>query len=555
MSVITPSSDLYLIRSPLEADMKHQLDFANEEAQFTYFTTNLDKKYYDEFTYIRKDNMIKVNECIDDILTYNYIIYRNESYGSKWFYAFITRMEYVNNETTAIYFSLDVWQTWQFNLVLRRSFVEREHVDDDSVGLHTIDENLGTGEYVINSVTDKTICEPTANGSWIAMAVTEVPTNSQGTSILPSAVTSRMYNGIIQGCYLLLFEYNTTGIESLSNVITWYDSKMKKDAIVSLYALPKNIYDSNHTMSLSYNDPFVADIFWFTSNGGASDLGSTTLTRNTTLNGYTPKNNKMYCFPTNYIMVTNNYGINNVYHWEDFTNTASATFNYRGVVTEGSSVKAFPTNYKKNSTANSGFAYGIDLGNTPTFSWLSDFYLNWQAQNGIASGQDSANNLVNAFNNVPEGDASPKNALQYFGGLVEAGVEHLGATINIVKNALGTHQAKMTPDQVNGQSTGDLNFAIGKCGFTYYQISVRAEVARVIDDYYSMFGYKVNAMKVPNLKSRTNWNYVKLVDANFLGNIPQDDMQALKSIFYNGITIWHNPSTFLDYSQTNSIVV
>ena len=31
-------------------------------------------------------------------------------------------------------------------------------------------------------------------------------------------------------------------------------------------------------------------------------------------------------------------------------------------------------------------------------------------------------------------------------------------------------------------------------------------------------------------------------------------MQKIKDIFDNGITFWHNPSTFLDYSQSNNIV-
>ena len=34
MSVITPSSDLYLLHAPLEADMNHQMNFADATAQF-----------------------------------------------------------------------------------------------------------------------------------------------------------------------------------------------------------------------------------------------------------------------------------------------------------------------------------------------------------------------------------------------------------------------------------------------------------------------------------------------------------------------------------------
>ena len=38
---------------------------------------------------------------------------------------------------------------------------------------------------------------------------------------------------------------------------------------------------------------------------------------------------------------------------------------------------------------------------------------------------------------------------------------------------------------------------------------------------------------------------------NLLGDIPQDDMALIRSYFDNGITLWHNPQTFLDYSQNN----
>jgi hypothetical protein len=69
-----------------------------------------------------------------------------------------------------------------------------------------------------------------------------------------------------------------------------------------------------------------------------------------------------------------------------------------------------------------------------------------------------------------------------------------------------------------------------------------------------MFGYKVNEVKIPNTEGRTNWNYVKTIDCNFEGDIPQMYLNKIKEIFNNGITLWHNASTFLDYSQSNTIV-
>lgn len=556
MSVITPSSDLYLLHAPLEADMNHQLNFANATTQYNYFTSLPNTFFADDFTYVRKDGLVKVEACMDDIITYNYLMYKNTAFGDKWFYAFITRMEFLSPNVTAVYFKTDTWQTWQFDIQIKKCFVEREHVNDDTAGLHTIDEGIGTGEYIINSVTNKTICAPDTNGGWIALSVTELPEYTGGGTIKPSSLKSRMYNGIIQGTYLMLFEYNTNGIESLSNVIDYYINQGKSEAIVSLYALPKDIYPSTSIMSQSYADPFTGDVYWLSSATGATSMGTTTITRNTTLNGYTPKNKKLLCAPFNYLLVTNNNGINNSYYYEDFTTPSSVAFNYSGVVCEGSSVKAYPVNYKKNATNYAGYAFGIDMGNTPSFSWNSDYYLNWQAQNGIKSGLNTASKVTSAFMNIPEkgNEATASDVFEYFGNIFKAGVQHLGASIDIVKNALGMHQASITPDQVNGESTGDLNFSIGKCGFTFYQMSIKSEVASVIDEFFSMFGYKVNSNKIPNLTGRTNWNYVKLHDANIVGNIPQPDMQDIKSMFQHGVTIWHNPSTFLDYSQSNNIV-
>lgn len=92
----------------------------------------------------------------------------------------------------------------------------------------------------------------------------------------------------------------------------------------------------------------------------------------------------------------------------------------------------------------------------------------------------------------------------------------------------------------------------GRNGFSFYKMTIKQEYAKIIDDFFSMFGYKVNEVKIPNVTGRQNWNYVKTIDANILGDIPQEDMQKLKDIFNSGVTFWHNPNTFLDYSQSNN---
>lgn len=83
-------------------------------------------------------------------------------------------------------------------------------------------------------------------------------------------------------------------------------------------------------------------------------------------------------------------------------------------------------------------------------------------------------------------------------------------------------------------------------------MSIKQEYAKIIDDFFTMFGYKVNTLKIPNLNSRSQWNYIKTNNCNILGEIPQEDLQKLKNMFNGGLTLWHNPNTFLDYSQENN---
>ena len=102
------------------------------------------------------------------------------------------------------------------------------------------------------------------------------------------------------------------------------------------------------------------------------------------------------------------------------------------------------------------------------------------------------------------------------------------------------------------QTAETLTHVHGRNGFSFYKMAIKQEYAKIIDDFFSMYGYKVNEVKIPNVTGRQNWNYVKTIDCNLLGDIPQEDMQKLKDIFNTGVTFWHNPNTFLDYSQSNN---
>lgn len=124
---LSPNTDLFILKCPLTLSNKHQITFQNKQEQFEYFNS-LPKIEIEPTSYQRKNEVIRFPEHIDKIIQYNYCMYQNENYTNKWIYAFITNMRYINDNMTEISISTDVFQTWQFDLIFKQSFIEREMI-------------------------------------------------------------------------------------------------------------------------------------------------------------------------------------------------------------------------------------------------------------------------------------------------------------------------------------------------------------------------------------------------------------------------------------------
>ena len=215
----------------------------------------------------------------DDIYKCNYMMFRNTAYGNKWFYAFITGIEYVNDNCTNVTFEIDVMQTWFFVHNMDACFVEREHPVTDEIGEHYEPENVDTGEYVFNDF-----------GSLLQsikpLAVIIMVNDTSGSP------NGNLYDGIYGGCSLHAFNSNDT--ETITNFLNQY--AQKPEAVVAMYMCPAIAVGSaipsgkgvNVTKSQSCYNTFV---------------NAAKLTENLTLNGYKPKCKKLYTYPYNFYSV------------------------------------------------------------------------------------------------------------------------------------------------------------------------------------------------------------------------------------------------------------
>ena len=522
MGAITPQTEVRLIKCPIESDNRNQMTFSNATAQYNYFNS-LPHLNVDNFTYQRKDSIIRYPAHIDSILEYNYVMYQNEGYSDRWFYAFITGMEYVNDNMTYITIKTDVFQTWQFDMVWKRSFIEREHVNDDTLGKNTIPENVETGPY---KMYDHLIDSYNTQ-------VTLVTLSTVGPSDLES-YTLNTYNNIpTPGVYCRW----SGNLNSLKTFISNLNSNGKIDALISFFICP------------TWLAPITGGTVYVDESATVSSQ-SLGISRISTLDGYTPKNKKLLTYPYCYIGMSNGIGQFNTYRQERWSLTNNEMkVDMLGVLVPSASIKAIPKDYNGVPTA---IDESITIGKFPQLAWSNDLYTNWQTQNGVNVGGVKLGATESAVGGslLKMGVGA---AMLSSGNVMGAGF--VGSGISDVFGAVQqNYQHSLVPNAIEGSlNSGDVTTMAGQNALHVYRMGVSNEYAKIIDNYFSMYGYKVNEVKIPNLTARVNWDYVKTIGANIEGNIPEGDLNELKLIFNNGVTLWHKPSTYLDYSQNNAI--
>ena len=529
MSAITPQTELRLIKCPIESDNRNQITFTNTTAQYNYFNS-LPHLEVDNFTYQRKDSVIRYPAHIDSILTYNYVMYKNENYSNKWFYAFITKMEYVNDNMTLITIHTDVYQTWMFDMVWKRSFVEREHVNDDTIGKHTIPEGLETGEYVCTKM-DTT---NTFDELCIVTASTVGPSDLENYDM-------NIYNKIPSPVVYCRWDLNNTatGLNGLKSFINSLNNHSKIDAMQYMFFAPTWLCNrASGTVYIEESNNY---------NSYVLELNSIN-----SLNGYTPTNKKLLCYPYCYFGMSNSVGQFNILKqelWEKYQGAYNVLVD--GVLSAGCSIKAIPYRYKG---IYENYDEGITLGKFPQLSWTNDLYTNWQTQNGINIGGIRLNATETGYLKAGA-QLAVGTALASSGDIVGGGSLVAGGVNSVFNTMQEQYQHSLQPNGVEGSlNAGDITTIAGGNKLFVYTYTIKQEYAKIIDNFFNLYGYKVNDLKIPNITGRTNWNYVKTNGANIEGDIPEDHLNEIKSLFNNGITLWHNSSTYLDYSQSNSIV-
>ena len=137
-------------------------------------------------------------------------------------------------------------------------------------------------------------------------------------------------------------------------------------------------------------------------------------------------------------------------------------------------------------------------GKFPTCSWSEDAYTNWLTMNGVNIGGLTLNAEQKGY--VGGGLMAGLGALQLLSGNIIGGATMAQGFGQIASTMQESYRHSLVPDTFKGNiNAGDYLNASGRNGFYFYKMSITEEYARSIDNFFSIYGYKVNSPLYSNV--------------------------------------------------------
>ena len=532
---IEPQTNIKILKGvPLDSSYTHTIVFSSKSAQSSYFSGKVKHNLTNQ-TYQRvKRGYARVGIAAESLYDCNYIMWQNTAFGTKWFYAFITSVEYVNNTCSEIRFEIDVMQTWYFDADVDMAYVDRQHSATDYIGDNTAPEPVPVGNTKMN------FYEKVVDLSDMRYLIAVLNLNDE--------VTGYIYNKVYSGAHIFVAK---SAID-VNIIINGY--AQQPDNIVAIYMCPKDLLPVDYQKNMGWIDTntYTPPKYKEYAAMSATD----------TLNGYLPHNCKLYTYPYNFLHVDNGAGAELNLRYEYFAHGQPQLMMW-GCFTQPVQVNLYPYRYRVSgqpAETNPDYvlnAESLQIANFPMCSWRVDSYQAWVAQNSlpIAAGL-GISALGGAVSGVASAAGMAIAASNPITGAALAGGAAMGALQGGLPTALQAlsqgYQASIAADQCKGNlHSGSASINAGYQTFYAGRCSLDRNSARIIDEFFDVYGYAQKRLMKINRSARPHWTYVKTAGITITGSVPSDDLKTIEAIYDKGITFWKNASEVGDYSLDN----
>lgn len=594
----SPSTTVTLYkRVNFPANYAHIFYWPNKAKQDEYFNSR-PKQKYNNVTYINLEaNYIRMGFPIKELKGYVYLSFINENsnYENKTFYYFITGMKSINNNMTEVYISLDVWNTFYFDVAPSYCMIVRQHSKTDKLFESLTPEPIGTGTYITNK-NYNTYDDASNRLPFDVMGVAIAQAGTwNGSRVVPFNMLWN-YGYLVTHAKLFNFPINDPDDPNAKMDLLTFLNTMEghfDECIAAAYLYPIQFtltHDSDYHINTFPNTQYNTvhrDLLFNLENSWDE------------LDGYTPHNYKLYQYPYRLFQVYSADGTCQNYMYEYFKNLSALrkmiSFRQYGssIASTGNGVEVeqVPLHYKNQDEAwDECVKWNMDtpmlLTNNNAKKWWD---YNWfkvglsaigsaigiagscigvgsaaVGAAGAASGVSNAANELSAAQGAYAADASQTNAARVQSknaayntalrnqqsanlSLQSAEVSLAGAALETASGFINsTLTANSNPPSIVGSFNASPAVANGKSGIFGRDICLQKADLKRIDTFFDRFGYTVNQIAIPDLSARKVFTYIQTNGCNFtpLPNnsnyVEAPHIAVINSIFDRGTTVWNS---------------
>lgn len=543
-----PNTTLYVGVVPWNSDLKNVQSYPSRAEQISTIRGLLTHKY-EHINIIRRDSDLILKGVNEDLTQCNYLMYQNADISNKWYFAFIDNVKYNSLNSVIISHTIDVWQTYQFDITYYKNLILRSHVakNADTVGRwlapepisvapeferkhHVFDDLSWTPQYVLHSTSvynpNTKKYEYKGNGIGASLSAEygifvnnddDVQTVVKNYGKLSAAEALKSNDDDEYSNWITDLLTGQTIDKAVKLISTTSISQLQdhRNELIGLYAIPAWVHSGTNKYA--------------TNNIKKKDV-TTTLPTTTLACGYAPRNKKMLSSLCKAYLFYNENGFKLPLKPELFTSDTPVF-----------TVKA--TELSTNGFLLQIGSYADYTAKTNKISYNCENRLGYDANTGLDKVLNTLTSAVGVVNAV--GSVASQAFAGNVGGAVQGAVGAVQQSINMI-DALGQRG-------VNTGASGDIMSITEKRAMPVFaDVSPTEAQCRYIDDYLDVYGYAINEIgKISYyMKNRSNWNYIQVANCNIKVSAPNDDFNKLKQMFESGVTIWHK--NFGDYDQNNN---
>lgn len=542
MSYITPDGTIQLFKNiPLAPDNENTLYFASTAAKDSFFDGLQNNDGYslgsfDNCTYSREQRgYVRIGTQIGSVYNATYMRFKNTSFENKWFYAFVTSVEYISNKTIQINYTLDHMLTYMGDFSLKDCFIERETVANDKVGKNILDEGLEIGQYINEN-------EFNFNTSVLNDIVVVVADPNELSSV---PVNYSIYNP----AYMRSFSDGQAAASYIAGLV----NANLGDNILGVFMIPHDYVSITQATSVSHT--MKRDY---------------TLTKpRTNLDGYAPQNNKLFVYPYKRLLIDNQEGSTQEYRYEYFgtdggtaDDVLTCTFEESASVCGTVEAMLTPKHYMTGFNNDVNYNARIGRSHFPECAWSIDSYKAYRAQiNSNLPLEQRLGKMQGAYNGLMSGVTQGASDIPILGNLISgamgAAVGAANGYIQPTLNALAVNTMNVERgNTVKGSMSPNTMLGVSGCNtFKGYKQCIDGAHAKAIDEFFTMYGYKVSKIGTPNMNIRPYFTYIKTIGCIAFGEIPADYLRLIEARFNAGVRFWNNMSYFGNYAVNNQAQV